>query len=173
MTATIKMKAGSRKWNPRPTDNSELLATLRKQKARHKHDEERGWLLKIYHADGPCNLGEMASQRRDPHFHQEIPILLWFIVSHTKCPHILLGNGQPFSQRDSHISRKMRTLGFHPVSNIGTRVPTFLGIWEPWVPNFPGCPNIYMTQFLDFYLCNSLLAFHWNEMGSLTWRMPL
>ena len=76
MTATIKMKAGSRKWNPRSTDDSELLATLREQKARHKHGEERGWLVKIYHADGPCTLGEMASQRRDPHFHQGIPILL-------------------------------------------------------------------------------------------------
>ena len=42
MTATIKMKAGSRKWNPRPT---ELFATLREQKARHKHGEERARLV--------------------------------------------------------------------------------------------------------------------------------
>ena len=129
MTGTIKMKAGSRKWNPRPTDDSELLATLREQKARHKHGEERGWLLKIYHADGPCILLEKWPAEEGIHiFTKGSLYCCGFIVSHTECPHILLGNGQPFSQRDSHISRKMRTLGFHSVSNIGTRVPTFLGI---------------------------------------------
>ena len=62
------MKAGSRKWNPRSTDDSEFLATLREQKARHKHGEERGWLLKIYHADGPCTPKKGSTfSPRDPH----------------------------------------------------------------------------------------------------------